>query len=131
MRLDSQIARFRGDRVVITVAPREYLELKLVVGERQRRFVEAWRRDELRAGEIVINEHYVLAPFRKTVDLSNPEEWIALDVNETNVTGGSSNPHVYRWDISEARRVHWAYHEVRQRVQKLRVNGEKVVEEVL
>ncbi|RLE97622.1 MAG: transposase, partial [Thermoprotei archaeon] len=99
MRLDDHVARFRGDRVVITVEPRRYLVLRLTLGEYQRRFVEAWRRGELRVGEIVVNEKYVLVPFRKTVDLTNPREWIALDVNETNVTGVSSNPHVYRWDL--------------------------------
>ena len=62
----------------------------------------------------------MLVPFRKTVDLTDPEEWIALDVNETNVTGVSSNPHVYRWDLSELRRIYWTYHEIRRRVQRIK-----------
>ncbi|MCD6356990.1 MAG: transposase [Thermoproteales archaeon] len=120
MRLDDHVARFRGDRVVITVEPRRYLVLRLTLGEYQRRFVEAWRRGELRVGEIVVNEKYVLVPFRKTVDLTNPREWIALDVNETNVTGVSSNPHVYRWDLSDLRRIYWTYHEIRRRIQRIK-----------
>ena len=120
MRLDDHVARFRGDRVVITVEPRRYLVLRLTLGEYQRRFVEAWRRGELRVGEIVVNEKYVLVPFRKTVDLTNPREWIALNVNETNVTGVSSNPHVYRWDLSELRRIYWTYHEIRRKIQRIK-----------
>ena len=118
MRLDEQIARFRGDSLLITVEPRRYLELKLTVGSYQHRFVEVWRQGELKVGEVTINEKYVLVPFRKTVDLTEPKEWIALDVNETNATGVSSNLHVFRWDLSELRRIYWTYHEIRRRIQR-------------
>ena len=120
MRLDDHVAKFKGDRVVVTTAPRQYVVLELVVGEYQKKFVEAWRRGELRVGEIVVNEKCVLVPFRKTVDLTKPDEWIALDMNETNVTGVSTNPHVLRWDLSELRRIYWTYHEIRRRIQAVK-----------
>ena len=120
MRLDDHVAKFKGDKVVITTAPRRYVVLELVIGEYQRRFVEAWKRGELRVGEIVVNEEYVLVPFRKTVDLTKPNEWIALDMNETNVTGVSTNPHIFRWDLSELRRIYWTYHEIRRRIQAIK-----------
>ena len=43
MRLDDHVAKFKGDKVVITTAPRRYVVLELVIGEYQRRFVETWR----------------------------------------------------------------------------------------
>jgi len=120
MRLDDHIAKFKGDKVVITTAPRHYIELRLIVGDYQRKFVEAWKRGELKVGEIIVNGKYVFIPFRRTVDLTKPDEWIALDMNETNVTGVSTNPHVLRWDLSELRRIYWTYHEIRRRIQTIK-----------
>lgn len=68
----------------------------------------------------MVNEQYVLIPFRKALDLTKPDEWIAIDMNETNITGVSTNPHVYRWDTSELRRIYWAYHEIRRRIQAIK-----------
>ena len=120
MRLDDHVAKFKGDKVVITTAPRRYIELRLMVGGYQRKFIEAWERGELKIGEIIVNERYVLAPFRKTVDLAKPDEWIALDMNETNVTGVSTNPDILRWNLSELRRIYWTYHEIRRRIQAIK-----------
>ena len=120
MRLDDHIAKFKGDKVIITTAPRHYIELELIIGDYQRKFVEMWERGEFKVGEIVVNEEYVLVPFRKTVNLTKPDEWIALDMNETNVTGVSTNPHVFRWDLSELRRIYWTYHEIRRRIQAIK-----------
>ena len=116
MCLDDHVAKFKGDRVVVTVASRRYVELRLVVGDYQRRSIDTWRRGELKVREVVVNEGCVLVPFRKAVDLTEPNEWIALDINEAGVTGVSTNPHVFHWDLSELRRIYWAYHEVGRRI---------------
>ncbi|PCN50533.1 hypothetical protein B6U99_03970 [Candidatus Geothermarchaeota archaeon ex4572_27] len=60
MCLDDHVAKFKGDRVVVTVASRRYVE--------------------------------------------------------PGVTGVSTNPHVFHWDLSELRRIYWAYHEVGRRI---------------
>jgi len=120
MRLDDHVAKFKGDKIIITTTPRRYVMLELVISEYQKRFVEAWKRGEVKVGEIVVNEECVLVPFRKAVDLTKPDEWIALDMNETNVTGISTNPHVFRWDLSELRRIYWTYHEIRRRIQAIK-----------
>jgi len=120
MRLDPGLFTFYGDRVRITVAPRRWLWLKLVVGKYQSKFVEVWRRGELKVGEIAVNECYVYVPFRKTVDLSNPRDWIALDINEESVVAVSSNPHAFRWSLKEVKRIHYVYHEKRRRIQRIK-----------
>ncbi|MBS7613756.1 transposase, partial [Candidatus Bathyarchaeota archaeon] len=73
---------------------------------------------KLRVGEVSMNETKVLVPFRKDVDLSNPSEWIAIDVNESNVTGVSTNPHIIRLDTN-LREIKSTYFEKRRRIQKL------------
>jgi len=118
MRLDPQLYRFYGDRVRITVAPRQFLWLNLIVGEYQARFVDAWKRGELKVGEITVNEHYVVVPFRKRVDLENPQDWVALDINESNVSATATDGGQFVIDLSEVRRVHHAYFEIRRKIQR-------------
>ncbi|MGP3668251.1 MAG: hypothetical protein ACKD6O_07920 [Candidatus Bathyarchaeota archaeon] len=43
-----------------------------------------------------MNESKIIVSFKKDVDLSNPDDWIAIDVNESNVMVVSSNPHILR-----------------------------------
>jgi len=65
-------------------------------GDYQKKFIEEWKAGKLRVGEISLNETKVLILFRKDVDLTNPDDWIAIDINENNVTAVSSNPHILR-----------------------------------
>jgi len=92
MQLDPQLYKFYGDSIRISVRPRQFIFLKLKYGEYQRKFVEAWREGKLRTGEITINETKIIVPFKKVVDPQDPNDWIAIDVNESNVTAVSSNP---------------------------------------
>ncbi len=118
MQLDPQLYKFYGDRIRISVKPRQFLFIDLKFGEYQRRFIEAWMRGELKTGEITINESKIVVPFKKYVDLSNPSDWIAIDVNESNVTGVSTNPHLLRIDTN-MREIKSVYFEKRRRIQRL------------
>ena len=91
MQLDPQLYKFHGDRIRISVRPRQFLFIALKFGEYQKRFIDAWREGKLRTGEITINESKIVVPFKKEVDLQNPDDWIAIDINEANVTAVSSN----------------------------------------
>ena len=74
------------------------------------------REGSLKSGNI--NETKVIVPFRKEVDLQKPDDCIAIDINESNVTGVSSTPHILRID-HELRTVHTTYFCIRRRIQKL------------
>ncbi|MFN3621837.1 MAG: RNA-guided endonuclease TnpB family protein, partial [Nitrososphaerales archaeon] len=86
IQLDPMLVKFQGEWIRISVKPRKFLYIQLKYGDYQREFIEEWRDGKLRVGEVSMNETKVLVPFRKDVDLSNPSEWIAIDVNESNVT---------------------------------------------
>ncbi len=118
MHLDPQLVKYEGERIRISVKPRKFLTIHLKYGDYQKRFIEEWKKGALRVGEITINEEKVLVPFRKDVDLSDPDDWIAIDINEGNITAVSSNPHILRLktDIREIRSV---YFEKRRRIQRL------------
>jgi len=118
MQLDSQLVKYEGNRIRISIKPRKFLYIELKYGEYQRKFIEEWKTGKLRVGEITINENKVLVPFRKVVDLTDPKDWIAIDINEGNVTGVSSNPHILRIEHS-LRTIHTTYFEIRRRIQKL------------
>lgn len=121
MQLDPQLVKFEGDRLRISVKPRKFLYIQLKFGDYQKKFIEEWRSEKLRVGEISINENKVLVPFRKDVDLSNPDDWIAIDVNESNITAVSSNPHVLRVE-NDLRAIHTTYFNIRRSLQKLGKN---------
>jgi len=62
--------------------------------------------------------------------LQNPDDWIAIDVNEANVTAVSSNPHILRLE-HELRTVHTMYFCIRRRIQKLAKLKPKTAERLM
>lgn len=130
MQMDPQLYKFYGDKIRISVRPRQFLFIELKFGEYQKKFIEAWKRGELKTGEITINETKIIVPFRKEVDLQNPNDWIAIDINESNITGASTNPHILRID-HELRTVHTTYFCIRRRIQKLAKFRPKTAERLM
>ncbi len=118
IQFDAMLVKYDGDRLRVSVKPRKFLTVNLKYGDYQRRFIEEWKAGKLRVGEVSLNETKVLIPFRKDVDLTNPLDWIAIDVNESNVTGVSTNPHILRWETT-LREIRSVYFEKRRRIQKL------------
>jgi len=118
MQLDPMLYRFYGDRIRISVKPREFIFIELKYGEYQKKFIDAWREGKLKTGEITVNETKIIVPLKKEVDMQNPNDWIVIDVNESNVTAVSSNPHTLRVD-HELRTIHTTYFNIRRSIQKL------------
>ncbi len=130
MQLDPQLYRFYGSMVRISVKPRNFIYLELKYGEYQRKFIEAWSEGKLKIGEITINETKIIVPFKKDVDLTDPNEWMAIDVNESNVTAVSSNPHILRVD-NDLRTIHTTYSNIIRRIQKLKRHKPKAAQKLL
>ena len=98
----------------ISVKPREFMGLKLIVGDYQRRFLES----DVKVGEILINGEHVIVPFKREISLLEPKGKIALDLNESNITGVSADGEIAKADLSEIKRVHECYAEKRNRIQE-------------
>jgi len=130
MQLDPQLYKFYGDRIRISVKPREFLYIDLKYGEYQRKFIDAWIEGKLKAGEITMNETKIVISFKKDVDLSNPKDWIAIDVNESNVTAVSSNPHILKIE-TDLRTIHTTYFNIIRNVQRLRKFKPKTAKRLL
>jgi len=89
IRFDPQLVKFEGDRLRISIKPRQFIYVHLKYGKYQQKFIEEWKKGKLKVGEITMNGEKVVVPFRKEVDLKNPKDWIAIDINESNVTAVS------------------------------------------
>ncbi|MBS7617761.1 IS200/IS605 family accessory protein TnpB-related protein [Candidatus Bathyarchaeota archaeon] len=131
MQLDPELYKFYGDKIRISVKPRQFIFIDLKFGEYQKRFIETWKEGKLKVGESTINEKKIVIPFKKEVDMSNPKDWIAIDVNESNVTAVSSNPHILRIDTKELRTIHTAYFNVVREIQKLSKEHPRIAERLM
>lgn len=96
MQLDPQLYKFYGNRIEcpLGLGCSSIQNIDSKYGEYPKKFIDAWREGRLKTGEITINETRIIVPFKKEVDLSNPSDWIAMDVNDSNFTTTSSNPHI-------------------------------------
>lgn len=117
VKLHSSLFKFTGDRVRITIRKGCRIWLDLKFGDYQKKFIEEWENGRLKIGEILITPDKVIVPFKKEVQLIEPKQWLAIDINETNVTGVSSDGNFFVIDTSEVKRVRHVYFEKRRRIQ--------------
>ena len=117
--------KFDGETIRISVKPRKFVRLRLIYGSYQRKFVDVWKRGELKIGEIIINEQYVLIPFKRIVNLLEPKGAIALDINEENITALATDGGSFVINTSEIKRIRSAYFEKRRRIQMKTAKGTK------
>jgi putative transposase len=113
------LTHFDGERLRISVKPREFMTIPLRFGSYQERFIGLWKAGRLRMGEIQMNENWVIIPFKQEIDLTKPSECIVIDVNEDNVTAVDSSGNCLKIDTSKLRAVHEAYSNKLKRIQKI------------
>ena len=122
------LTHFEGDKLRISVKPREFLTIPLKFGSYQEKFIKLWREGKLRIGEIMMNEHWVIVPFKQEIDLTRPDECIAIDVNECNITAVDSSGNCWKIDTSKLRAIHEAYSRKLRRIQRI---GDSKVKKIL
>ena len=117
VKLHQSLYRFTGDRLRITIKKGVHIWIDLRFGDYQKRFIERWKKGKMKIGEIIINEEKIIVPFKKEVELIEPKNWMAVDINECNVTGVSSDGRWFIIDTSEVKRIRHVYFEKRRRIQ--------------
>jgi putative transposase len=65
MRLQKELMRFKGGKIVITTKPTTMLKF---LGHRPPSFVEEWMKGELEVGEITLFEDRAVIAFKKEVE---------------------------------------------------------------
>ncbi|WP_456327858.1 hypothetical protein [Archaeoglobus sp.] len=111
VKVHPSLYRFSGSRLRITTRKGEHIWIDLKFGNYQKRFIEKWKNNNLKIGEIIVTPEKVIVPFKKEVKLIQPKQWLAIDVNETNVTGVSSDSGWFIIDTSEIKRIRHVYFE--------------------
>ena len=104
VRLSPLVTKFTGDELRISIKPRKFVYLKLVKSEYQEKFIREWKEGKLKMGEIILND-YVIIPFKRKVELTNSNETVALDFNETNITAVASDGKVHAFDARGAKKT--------------------------
>ena len=65
----------------------------------------------------LLNGECVIIPFKREISPAEPRGLLALDLNETNVTGVDTSGGFLRVDLSEIRRIRETYAGKRERIQ--------------
>ena len=117
VKLHKSLFKFTDDRLRITIRAKEYVWLDLRYGNYQRKFINEWKNRRVQIGEIIITPEKVIVPFKKEVELIETKSWLAIDINETNVTGASSDGNFFVIDTSEVKRIRHVYFEKRRKIQ--------------
>ena len=117
MKLSPLVFKFTGDELRVSIKPRKFIHMRLIKGVYQKRFVKEWEEGKLKIGEIILND-FVIIPFKREVDITNPSKAVALDFNEANITAVTSDGKAHVFDAKEAKRLHDCYFEIRREIQR-------------
>jgi len=122
MRLQKELMRFKGDRILITTKPYHQVEVPLILGSYQKRFVEAWRSGELEAGEITLLRDRAIVTFKKEVEEKEAEGYASIDVNLMSLdilkTKGDSLEY-WKIDLKKLYGIRVHYFKKNRKIQKL------------
>ena len=104
--------------LILTIRPKERIEIPLELSDYHK---ELLSKGEVK--EILLGERFVYIPIRVHVDLSEPKGFVAVDVNEDNVTYVASDGRAGKIHLG-VKRLKETYHEKRKRVQ-VKVKGKE------
>jgi len=98
--------------LLLRVRANEVVEISLKLGD--------FHKEALKSGEpkeLLLNEKHVFIPVGYEIDLCTPEGFVAIDVNEDNITYVSMDGRAGKIHLG-VKRLRETYHEKRRRVQK-------------
>ena len=102
----------KNRKIKITIVPRRrYLEVDLT------RFGYL-PKDYDAIGGLLLTEDSLIITFKKRVELVEPKDYAAFDVNLTNITG-FINGKIVKYDLRELYHIHRVYEKKRREIQKL------------
>jgi len=118
-KIGNQGFRIEGDRLRIPLRPREYLYISL-----HKRARELLVNSGFKLGSVTLMPSMVYVSFSKIVEIAEPEGYVAIDVNEDNITAVSSDGEVRTYDLSKLKRAGYGNFE-RRRILQRRYHGDR------
>ena len=104
--------------LILTIRPKERVEIPLELSDYHK---ELLSKGEVK--EILLGERFVYIPIRVHVDLSEPKGFVAVDVNEDNITYVTSDGKAAKIYLG-IKRLREIYHQKRKKIQR-EVNGKR------
>ena len=104
--------------LILTIRPKERVEIPLELSDYHKKLIAKGV-----VKEVLLGEKFVYIPIRVHVDLSEPKGFVAVDVNEDNITYVTSDGKAAKIYLG-IKRIKEIYHEKRKKVQK-EVKGKK------
>ena len=125
-KLGNQAYRIVGDQLRIPIKPREYFYIPL-----HKRALQFLSDATLKLGSITLTTRTVTVVFSKTSSIVEPEGYVAIDVNEDNITAVSSNEEVKFFDLSKLRKASYGYFERKRALQQKYCKDRRVLKKAL
>jgi len=123
-KIGNQAVKVADGMLRIPLKPRQYLYIQLY--ERAKNLLQ-----EYRVCSVTLTLKIVYVAFSKTVKVEEPEGWIAVDVNEDNVTAVSSDGEVKVFDLSKLKEAGYGYFERRRNLQRRYQKDRRLLKKVL
>jgi len=123
-KIGNQAVKVVDGMLRIPLKPRRYLYIQLY--KRTKSLLE-----EYRVCSVTLTSKAVYVVFSRTVKVKDPEGWIAVDVNEDNVTAVSSDGEVKVFDLSKLRETGYGYFERRRSLQRRYHKDRRVLKKAL
>ncbi len=123
-KIGNQAVKVGNGMLRIPLKPRQYLHIQLY--KRARDLLE-----EYRVRSVTLTSKAVYVAFSKTVKAEEPEGWIAVDINEDNVTALSSDGEVKVFDLSKLKEAGYGYFERKRNLQRRYQKDRRVLRKAL
>ena len=104
-----------SNQLVINYKPKQKFFLKLKLSDYHKKQIK--NADKI--GEVLVNEKYVYIPLIYEVNLTKPEKFVAIDVNENNIAFVSSDGKFGKIETG-IREIKVCYAEKKRKIQKIR-----------
>ena len=119
-KIGNQTITIVGDKLRVPLRPRQYIFIPL--HKRAMEFV----RGGYRLRSVVLTAKTAYITFSKQVEIKEPKGYMAIDVNEDNITVATTDGEVMVFNLSDLKRASYGYFARRRAVQK-RYHGDRRV----
>jgi putative transposase len=104
-----------NSQLIVNYKSRQKIFLKLKLFDYHKQQIK----NASKIGEVLVNEKHVYIPLEFEVNLTKPEKFVAIDVNENNIAFVSSDSKIGKMETG-IRELKVGYSEKRRKIQKIR-----------
>jgi len=130
LKLDNQTYRLEGDTLRIPKKPRQFIHIKLKIGEYQEGLLSV---PNGKLGSVTINPDRVIVTVTKEIENYEPKGLVAFDTNEASIDGAElidKEVSFKSYDLSSVKTLKHTYYAKRRRIQRRFCNDRRKLREL-